>query len=193
MGQYSAVYQTLEDRDNADQIEFEGPFPCNKEKAWLGSGYYFWDFHIELAHWWGKKSYSLNSYIICKAFCIISPDKCWDLHNEGKHREEFNKALNALIRKGAKKNEISFSQVIEYAKINGFFNHEAIRVNSIGAARKTTEIDVGFRLKFSSGNDYAYFDLFPPIQICLLNKTALSLKNYKIVWPDHYVIEDTVF
>ena len=38
------AYQTLENRSNPDQIEEQGPFLCRHKNAWLGEGYYFWDF-----------------------------------------------------------------------------------------------------------------------------------------------------
>ena len=41
------AYQTLENRNNPDQIEEQGPFLCNRKSAWLGEGYYFWDSFIE--------------------------------------------------------------------------------------------------------------------------------------------------
>ena len=39
-------YHTVEDRDNPDEIEADGPFKCTRGDAWLGPGYYFWDSKI---------------------------------------------------------------------------------------------------------------------------------------------------
>jgi len=36
------IYQTLEDRGNPDEIERNGPFSCNWNNSWLGTGCYFW-------------------------------------------------------------------------------------------------------------------------------------------------------
>ena len=44
------IYQTLEDRDNYDEVEECGPFPCCSSNAWLGKGCYFWDDEIIVAH-----------------------------------------------------------------------------------------------------------------------------------------------
>ena len=67
------LYQTLDDNDNADYVEQNAPFPCDRKNSWLGTGYYFWDTFIENAHWWGEVNYK-NSYIICKAVCDFDTD-----------------------------------------------------------------------------------------------------------------------
>lgn len=43
------LYQTVEDRNNPDDVEQHGPFLCTNKMAWLGHGYYFWDTFINLA------------------------------------------------------------------------------------------------------------------------------------------------
>lgn len=48
------IYQTLEDKDNDEEIERHGPYFCSvyeidgspkkgSKEPWLGGGYYFWD------------------------------------------------------------------------------------------------------------------------------------------------------
>ncbi len=59
------LYQTVSDRDNADYIEDNAPFRCERKDAWLGEGYYFWDTLIKNAHWWGEIAYN-NEYVITK-------------------------------------------------------------------------------------------------------------------------------
>ena len=43
-------YYTLENKDNFDEIEVDGPFDCTHKGAWLGTGSYFWDTNIDWAH-----------------------------------------------------------------------------------------------------------------------------------------------
>ena len=50
------IFQTLEDRNNPDEVESQGPFICTNN-PWLGKGYYFWDTFLDLAHWWGTKAF----------------------------------------------------------------------------------------------------------------------------------------
>ena len=54
----TTAYQTLEDRDNPDEIETNGSYRCRSSNAWLGIGYYFWDSNAQWANEWGEKSYS---------------------------------------------------------------------------------------------------------------------------------------
>ena len=51
---WKTIYQTLENRDNADEVERDGPFLCNRKNAWLGTGYYFGDTFVELAGGGGR-------------------------------------------------------------------------------------------------------------------------------------------
>jgi hypothetical protein len=191
MSKISTVYQTLEDQENADYIEDHGPFPCKRGSAWLGNGYYFWDFHIELAHWWGEKAYAKNGHIVCEGKCVINSENCWDLHNEGEHRQEFIDTLDYMVRSKivSDPNTVTVAQVIMYIRRKGFFNHDGIRVLGVNSAGRTDDFSkVGARLLFNRKKN-AYYDLFPAIQICLLNKTSCSLRDYVIVWPEKYCAE----
>ena len=69
------AYQTLENRNNPDKIEEQGPFLCSHKNAWLGKGYYFWDSFIENAHWWGQKGARYkNGYVICESTFELDED-----------------------------------------------------------------------------------------------------------------------
>lgn len=65
------IYQTLEDRNNDNEIETHGPYFCSLhddkgqikhgiKTPWLGEGYYFWDTRKEDAQWWGEITYNKN-------------------------------------------------------------------------------------------------------------------------------------
>lgn len=69
------IYQTLEDRQNYEEIEAHGPYFCSEryqngilkkgvKEPWLGEGYYFWDSRISDAQWWGDTIYSKKGYVI---------------------------------------------------------------------------------------------------------------------------------
>ncbi len=195
---HSPIYQTLEDRYNADKVEQFGPFKCKQENAWLGSGYYFWDYHIELGHWWGRTSYGKDKYMICRGLCDVRSEKCWDLHDNGKHRIEFKQAVDLLIKyKVAPINKITVPQVIQYARKKGMFKYEAIRIYGINSATAPNPssndiVDVGTQFLFNRKNIKAYFEPLPVIQVCLLTKKSLAFRNFQVVWPDHYY-EEIVF
>lgn len=186
-----SLYQTLEDLDNADFVEKNGPFKCETSKAWLGHGYYFWDTHIELGHWWGKMAYPGNEYMICKGHAKLD-STCWDLHGNGEHRLQFMEICNELVRSGlTTKSKLLASQVISMFIRKNKFTYKAIRALGVYSIKDNTflpkELNLTLieRVRFINKN-IAYLDLHPPIQVCLIEKRALSLTDYKVVYPQHY-------
>jgi hypothetical protein len=175
----TTVYQTVKDKDNAHLIEELGPIAAKKYK-WLGDGFYFWDTHIELAHWWGK-DYS-NGYYILEAECIID-EKCWDIHGNGSHRLEFIKSCIALIdSKVTTKEKLTVPQVIEYFKSQGKFKYEGIRAHSPNAIKRFQNEQFIWQVVYKAG-EMQYMDLYPSVQICFQTKRALSLRNYTLIYP----------
>ncbi len=180
------LYQTLQDRRNPQIVEEKGPFACTTPSAWLGHGYYFWDTHEELGHWWGQTVHG-NNYMICHAKCIMD-NSCWDLHGNGAHRIEFEDICNEMVdAKIATKDQLLVPQVIEFLKKQGLFTYQAIRAlgtNSLSA--KLADNYVIFRMHFKKGKA-AFLDLKPPVQVCLINKMALSLTKYRVIYPYYYL------
>jgi len=181
------LYQTLEDRENPDKIEAEGPFICRSFGAWLSEGYYFWDTHIELGHWWGEKIYQQKGYVICRAYGKLD-EACWDLHGNGRHRIEFEKVCGEMIEQGiAEAETLMVPNVIAFLRKNSKFPYKAIRALGVGSVSSNqTASRIVFRMKFVESNK-SFLDLRPPIQLCLFEKRGLSLKDYLIVFPDKYV------
>lgn len=62
-------HHTCARRGSPEEIEKNGPFPSKhedenpKNHKFLGSGYYFWDNNLGIAHWWGKTHYNEGYYI----------------------------------------------------------------------------------------------------------------------------------
>lgn len=190
------AFQTLENRD-IDRVEIDGPFRCNRSDAWLGSGYYFWDTLIDVAHWWGVEiaGYDKNGYIICEAFFNLDEARCFNLVDNKEHLKLLNSTKELMIDEGLyEKDKTTVARIISFIKDQvKAFKYEAIRVygvNSIGYKSK-----YGNRTKFvykESGYSTQYLDSAPAIQICFFNKDSLDLKNFKIVYPaelsDGYVV-----
>lgn len=179
----TTIFQTLEDRENPDEVEQKGPFMCHDNHAWLGRGYYFWDSHIQLGHWWGNMAWSGN-YMIVRSY--ISLDKsCWDLHGKGAHREEFLAICDEMIRaKISSKEKLRVWKVVEFFKKKGKMAYKAIRACGTGSVGNHVDY-LMYRVKFKTGNP-AYLDLYPPVQICLFEQRALSLHGYSVVYPEDY-------
>lgn len=177
------AYQTLEDRDNADEIEKNGPFLCNRKNAWLGEGYYFWDSFVENAHWWGQEGARYqNGYIICESYFELN-EKCLDLYDNPEHMKMFSSTIQLIEEKGLiKVNQTTVGRVIEFLKRNIPFDYEAIRVNGVNSKNPSFSKRIPFKL----GKNHQYWDATPAIQICFIKKDGLNRKEFKIVYPLEY-------
>lgn len=171
------AYQTLENRNNPNEIEEEGPFLCYRKNAWLGKGYYFWESFIENAHWWGREGYK-NDYVICESTFELDEDKCFNLIDNAEHLASFKFAKSALQRKQIHDKPV-VSRIIEFLKQQKAFKYEAIRANGINSKNEN-------RTPFVA-NGYQYLESSPAIQICFLTKNALNRKGFKIIYPEEYV------
>lgn len=196
MSESTLIYQTLEDLDNYDKCEEEGPYPCRWKNTWLGNGYYFWYHHISLAHWWGNSRYGEDNYVIFESVCE-DLSKCWDLHSDGNHQEEFMNWLMVLEDKRLLKPSTTVAQVVEFIKNEcSTFKYEAIRILGIDSLSKTSAQNFNMpRVHFEvpknneKGNKQkfkAYYDVIPPVQFCLFKKDSLKRKGFDVIYPEEY-------
>ena len=174
------AYQTLEDRDNPDEIEDNGPYKCRRPNAWLGFGYYFWDSNIQWAHDWGQQSYN-NEYIICEASIELT-DSCYDLVGCIAHQLEMIEIIGEFKKSGylSDKGEIYVGQVIELMKNRGIFDYSAIRAND---NKKAYDF-------FFTSNNVENTTLLKRTQICLIDKTNLISRTFRVIHPKHYKLEN---
>lgn len=133
------IYQTLEDRQNDEEVEDHGPYFCSERYAngilksgtkepWLGEGYYFWDTRIADARWWGDTVYSRKGYIICKTTYDQNSPLLYDLVGDIRQFDEFIDCAE-LIKKKLNLKTVKFPVVLAYMKKeNVDFNYKAIRV-----------------------------------------------------------------
>ncbi|MEM1122282.1 MAG: hypothetical protein AAGJ18_17685, partial [Bacteroidota bacterium] len=125
-------YQTLEDRDNVDEVETMGPYKCDRRGAWLGHGYYFWDTNREWAHDWGRNSYERRklNYIIGQAVIKID-EKIFDLFGNVGHQQDFKEACELITNdsKWNKNKQLTVGMVLQFLKNKGFFDYNGIRAN----------------------------------------------------------------
>lgn len=180
------LYQTLEDRNNPEEIENSGPFKCRTATSWLGDGYYFWDGFIELAHFWGKNS-TYSNYVVCSAQAYLNTENCYDLVGNINHLKDFRSILEIMTKEGLLDDKTTVRRIITFMKNKGVFQHHSIRaigVNSISDNDENKSFTLRFKFDFKLP---AYLDVIPPIQICILNCQKVSLSNYKIIYPDIYV------
>ena len=180
----TTIYQTLEDRDNDEEVQEHGPYWCDLYEAdgkkkegikepWLGAGYYFWDTLIENAHWWGKKIYLRKKakYIICQSQYDSHSPHLFDLVGNVSHSHELVKCV-ALIEENGKGQKRSFPQVLAYLKQHADFRYKAIRARP-------------HPLKFVSANIYfpggqMELEKLDKVQICFFDK-SLFIAPFEIV------------
>lgn len=177
------VFHTVENKENPDYIEQNAPFLCSRQNAWLGTGYYFWETFIDLAHWWGRTAYN-NQYIICKSYLSCSNSDLLDLVGNTAQMMDMREVIKILQEQY--KTSLTVKFVIDWLnKINKNVKYKAIRVHGI---KSTSDQEIAkWQIHFKE-NTIAYLDFCPTIQICVLDKSILKLP-LKIVYPEEYCKE----
>ncbi|PQA89835.1 hypothetical protein B0A70_15495 [Chryseobacterium piscicola] len=184
----NSLYQTLEDRNNPEDIEYYGPFKCRKKTSWLGDGYYFWDSFLELAHFWGKNS-GYGTYVICHATADLNENLCYDLVGNYSHMKDMINIVNRMESEGLVNKTTTVKRIIEFMRKIDCFNQYAIRVIGTNSIANNDGNDSFLqRFKFDSKLP-AYLDLIPPIQVCIYDCAKVSLQDYRIIHPDIYTDE----
>ncbi|MDB5153045.1 MAG: hypothetical protein JWR54_1796 [Mucilaginibacter sp.] len=178
------VHQTLQDLDNPNHIEDNGPFHVeNIDQAFLGSGYYFWDDHIELAHYWGEVHCG-RKYVICAGELSVEKELFFDLVGNRKDMIYFKDIISRI----PELENMPIGKIIEFLKdLNsrpnkrGIFPFKVLRaiISSVTAFKQ----DIKSFASKRQGN----MTLTPQIMICLVEKNNLHLQSYKIIYPDKYI------
>lgn len=178
----SVLYQTLEDRDNVDYVEANGPFQCDIKDRWLGKGYYYWDTFINSAHFWGYVSYRKynKDYIIAKSVVTLHPDRTLNLI-ESDDLQKFTSWINEYELTYPEK-EVTIERVITHIQnvMGKTFPYTAIKALFIDSINRAEYQDRIYP------NGKAYLDLQPPIQVCIINKSIIGQDNFKVVYPVNY-------
>lgn len=160
----------------------KAPFFC-VNNPWLGTGYYFWDSFIEMAHWWGEHHYHGN-YIIIETDSPFQENEIFDLINNHEHIKKFANYIEILEEKTGK--EITVPQAIEHMKKHTQFSamYKAIRADGRLSISHHYEDNKPYirRIKFNLDNEQ-YLDLLPPWQLCILNRASIPAVKLKYTSP----------
>lgn len=173
------IYQTVKDFGTQEFIENNGPI-YGSFNTWLGSGYYFWDGAVELAHWWGKV-HCKGSYVICEAMADFDQEVFFDLFGSTADLKVFRQIANILCDKHLLHN-ITVSAVLNQMRKHTSFPYRVIR------ARSEHNIPENIKMRFVD-RDWGYMNTIPAVQICFFDKDCIS--NYHIVYP-HPIEPDIV-
>ena len=176
------AYQTLEDKDNIDHIETEGPFECKRTGAWLGFGYYFWDTNMDWAIAWGENSYANIGKEFVVAECKLDlTDNCFDLVGNIQHQIDLKEVIEVMIR--AKKikssDEAIVPNIILFMREKGIFPYKTIR-----AADMHRNV---IKLYFKTGKG-EYMVINQRVQICVIEKKGVLLRPFSVVYPENYLL-----
>lgn len=171
------IYQTLQDRNDPDEIVKHGPYECTRKNAWLGKGYYFWDSNIDLAHEWGEKSYSGN-YIICKAY--FDDSRTFDLVGNYQHLDIL-KNVKELIEKQGRNCTVSIA--LGYLRTQTNFREQFTAIKAKDERRPEYEEQLPFVFEKKP-----FMNLAPRIQYCILDHS--SILDYHIIFPEKYIYSE---
>lgn len=150
-----------------------------KALKFLGSGYYFWDDNIEMAHNWGRVHFHCNYYIIeCELH--LKSEIFLDLVGNRSHLRYFKQLIKKFEEYGFSRSKWTIGAFIEFLKskekdMPGIFPFKAIRSidNSVIPKNKNT-------IQFVD-NKPNYTNLDPRLVICLIEKNDVILQSKKIV------------
>ena len=170
-------YHTLEDRNNAEEIQLIGPRKCTRANAWLGDGYYFWDSSEKWAHDWGVKGCK-GRYMIFRGEIVIDQN-AYDLYGNVAQQEAFWALYEELKRrKIIPEHELTVGKILAYMIKNGLFPYHTIRAGDMPNQEKS--IFFGTRQK-------EVLRLGSRVQICLLEQETLNLQSFRVIYPEHYI------
>jgi hypothetical protein len=179
------LYQAIQNTENPDKIEHDGPIFCGNASAWLGPGYYFWDSFIELAHIWGRVHCG-GDYMICEAFSEFNTEEILDLINNPDQIRDFWESFLLLKdnpRLLCPGGSLTVGSVIESLKKTNAFPYKAIRANGNNSfnSYQNPVIKVLFAYNLP-----AFMELPPAWQVCVIDKTFLQNGSYHVIFPEEY-------
>ncbi|NIJ52335.1 hypothetical protein [Dyadobacter arcticus] len=171
------AYQTLEDKDNLDEIETEGPFKCTRSDAWLGYGFYFWDTNMKWAIAWGENSYTRRGkgYVVGRCEVDLS-NRCFDLHGNVAHQLELKEIIEVLKRSGKFRtgNRLILSSILEFLKNEGLFEYKSIRIGD-----NNDPLKIHFTERRGE-----FMVINQRVHICVIERKDVILHPFSIVYPE---------
>ncbi len=178
------VFHTVEDRGDADHVERFAPFISTN--SFLGTGYYFWEENLDLAHWWGV-AHCDEEYIICEGSIKCDDSVYLDLVGNVKHQRlmrELETLLSAEVMRAFNTKRIALGMLIEFCKRLGATKRLEFPFKVIRAVDHHARVEHGMVFTLAKGS---FIDLDPRIIICLTEKKPVFLSGVKIIFPQKYV------
>lgn len=156
-------------------IELNGPFLSThieidyKQNKFLGTGYYFWDNNLGMAHSHGQNNYK-RKYYIFEAELNLNENTFYDLAGNRADMLHFQEIINKLQEFEETKNW-GIGHYIEFLKRKNTFPYRAIRAIDTSIKPKEVISFVPERKNFTNLN--------PIFIVCLLDKEDDLIKSFK--------------
>lgn len=169
-------HHTCRKEGTIEEIEENGPFLSThiennpQEHKFLGTGYYFWDNNINMAHAHGQKNYKRRYYIF-EASLHVDEDNFLDLAGNRIDMLNFQEIMTKFHQNDERTKDWTLAHFIEFLKIKGIFPYRAIRAVD-------TSIDAKEVIKFVLDRRN-YINLNPIFLICLLDKQKDLIHAFK--------------
>lgn len=168
---------------NKDSIEQTGPFLSihvesdKHQHKFLGTGYYFWDNNIGMAHAHGQRNYK-RKYYIFEAELHLAKEIFLDLAGNRIDMLFFKDMMERLDRM-MDTTDWTLAHYIEFLKRNNKFPFRAIRAIDNSINPRDIVLFVQNRPNFTNLN--------PIFIVCLLDKQVDILKSFKHLktFPDN--------
>ena len=177
-------HHTCSSEGSISEIKNEGPFLSehidedSKKHKFLGTGYYFWDNNIGMAHSHGQKNYK-RKYFIFEAELNLIDDLFLDLAGNRIDMLRFQEIMSKLSEIESSTQSWTLAHFIEFLKSKNKFPYRSIR--AIDTSINPKEV-----LKFVPDRKN-FINLNPIFIVCLLDKRSdiiLSFKHIKTFPPN---------
>lgn len=189
-------HHTCSSEGGKSEIEKKAPFIStyvrderaeeNNRHPFLGTGYYYWDNHIEWAVWWGQLHYK-GKYYIVKSDLDIDDGTFLDLVGSRSSMIWLKDRINELEEKGIPRSDWTLGNLIEFLKeikvatgINEIFPYMAIRSIDYKAKGKSN-FSISFAPPKQKGQEASFTLLDPRMIICIIEKDENIIKTREIV------------
>lgn len=177
-------HHTCSSQGSIQEIENQGPFLSihveseTTQHKFLGTGYYFWDNNIGMAHSHGQKNYK-RKYYIFEAALNLEEDWFLDLAGNRIDMIRFQEIIQKLKDIDNATENWTLGHVIEFLKNKGIFPYRAIRAIDMS-------IDPKEVIKFVPDRQN-YINLNPIFIVCLSDKNADIISSFKHIktFPSH--------
>ncbi|MFT5917172.1 MAG: hypothetical protein ACJAWV_002148 [Flammeovirgaceae bacterium] len=177
-------HHTCSSEGLTSEIEINGPFLSENvenepdKHKFLGTGYYFWDNNIGIAHSHGQNNYK-RKYYIFEAELELNTNTSLDLAGNRIDMVNFQAIMTKLNDINPTTKSWTLGHYIEFLKSKNQFRYRLIR--AIDTSIKPKEV-----LRFVSGRTN-HINLNPIFIICLLDKESDILVSFKHVktFPSH--------